>query len=230
VLPFQGLTDKDYLLHEGRLLSGPIRIEASQAAAKGEMRCYFEGELLAGANWIQAGVYLQSRSGKITIGNNCIIQSGAYLEGPLTLGDRNEVRQGAFIRSQVLSGTGCILGHASEFKGVILHDHAKGPHFAYVGDSILGAHVNLGAGTKVSNLKITGSEIMITINGQKYPTGMRKLGGILGDQVETGCNSVLNPGVILGRESMVYPAIAVRSGYYPPKSWLKGEVMPPPTA
>jgi len=134
----------------------------------------------------------------------------------------NEVRHGAYVRGEVLTGRRCVIGHATEIKGSIMLDDAKAPHFAYVGDSVLGSKVNLGAGTKVSNLKITGDEIVIKHDGKNYKTGLRKFGALIGGHVETGCNSVLNPGVILGKGSMVYPCVAVRKGYYPPKSLIKG--------
>jgi carbonic anhydrase/acetyltransferase-like protein (isoleucine patch superfamily) len=229
-LILQGLTTQDYLFHQGKLYPGllngtgdkNIKIEGGERCAKGEMRCYLSGKELVGASWIQPGVYLMPGA-TISLGEGCFLQTGAYLEGPTSLGRCCEVRQGAFVRGNLLAGNNCIIGHTSELKGVVMHDHAKAPHFAYVGDSILGAHVNLGAGTKVSNLKITGTEIVLSYHGESFPTGMRKLGGILGDKVETGCNSVLNPGVVLGRECCVYPAMAVKAGIYAPQQWLRPE-------
>lgn len=218
-----GLVQKDCLLHLGKVYSDNIRVEEAATCHKGGMRCYSDGKMLEGACWIQAGAYFINDSNSISFGKGCLIQSGSYIEGPTAIGDWCEVRQGAFIRGNVLSGLSCIFGHTSELKGVILHDHAKAPHFAYVGDSILGAHVNLGAGTKVSNLKITGTEIVIDHQGTRHATGMRKLGGILGDKVEVGCNTVINPGVIIGRESGVYPAISVRAGTYAAKSIIRAK-------
>jgi bifunctional N-acetylglucosamine-1-phosphate-uridyltransferase/glucosamine-1-phosphate-acetyltransferase GlmU-like protein len=105
-------------------------------------------------------------------------------------------------------------------KGAILLNHSAAPHFNYVGDSILGNHVNLGAGTKLSNLKITKGSVHIKIDDKVYDTGLRKFGAILGDRVETGCNSVLNPGVLIGPGSAVYPNTTI-SGYIPPGSIVK---------
>ncbi len=220
LLSFRGLASTDMLLHGGELLHGEIRVEGAAGCTKGELRCYVDGALVEGACWIQAGSYF-SGSDKISLGPGSLIQSGAYVEGPLSIGSNCEVRQGAYLRGYVLAGQGCVLGHSSEFKGAIMHDGAKAAHFAYVGDSILGADVNLGAGTKVSNLKIRGSKVVIPYKAQKFDTAMRKLGALLGDSVETGCNAVLNPGVILARDCCVYPAMAVRCGVYAAKSWLK---------
>jgi NDP-sugar pyrophosphorylase family protein len=97
-------------------------------------------------------------------------------------------------------------------------DDAKAGHFAYIGDSILGNSTNLGAGTKLANLKIIDSPVSVTIDGKKYDTGLRKFGAIIGDSTETGCNSVTNPGTLLGRRCLVYPAVSVRGGYYPNRS------------
>jgi bifunctional N-acetylglucosamine-1-phosphate-uridyltransferase/glucosamine-1-phosphate-acetyltransferase GlmU-like protein len=105
-------------------------------------------------------------------------------------------------------------------KGSILLDGAKAPHFAYVGDSILGRDVNLGAGTKLANLKVIPGSITITAGNKRYKTGRRKLGAILGDGTETGCNSVTSPGTLLGPHSIVYAGVAVPGGYYPKKTYI----------
>lgn len=129
------------------------------------------------------------------------------------------MRQGAYIRGNVLIGEHCVVGHATEIKSSVLLGDSKAGHFAYIGDSILG-RVNLGAGTKLANLKITGSPIVITVAGKEYHTGLKKFGAILGDGVETGCNSVTAPGTILGKDVRRYPNGTAR-GYYPPKTIIK---------
>jgi bifunctional N-acetylglucosamine-1-phosphate-uridyltransferase/glucosamine-1-phosphate-acetyltransferase GlmU-like protein len=119
---------------------------------------------------------------------------------------------------------GAVLGHASEMKNSVMLPEAKAPHFAYLGDSILGSRVNLGAGTKLSNLSITAlrhqKTLTVQIDGLAYDTGLTKLGAILGDDVQTGCNVVLNPGTLLGRGARVYPNTSVR-GYHGPGEILK---------
>jgi bifunctional N-acetylglucosamine-1-phosphate-uridyltransferase/glucosamine-1-phosphate-acetyltransferase GlmU-like protein len=114
-----------------------------------------------------------------------------------------------------------VVGASTEIKRSILLDGAKAPHLAYVGDSILGAGVNLGAGTVLSNFRQDGLEISIPLGESRIASGRRKLGGILGDGVKTGCNAVLHPGVILGRDSEVYPGVQLRSGIYPARTLVK---------
>jgi UDP-N-acetylglucosamine diphosphorylase / glucose-1-phosphate thymidylyltransferase / UDP-N-acetylgalactosamine diphosphorylase / glucosamine-1-phosphate N-acetyltransferase / galactosamine-1-phosphate N-acetyltransferase len=111
------------------------------------------------------------------------------------------------------------VGHTTEIKSSVMLGGSKAGHFAYIGDSILGK-VNLGAGTKIANLKITGSQIILNINGVNYETGLRKFGAILADGVETGCNSVTTPGALLGRDVLLYPNGTAR-GYYPPQRIIK---------
>ena len=140
------------------------------------------------------------------------------IKGPTIIGNNTEVRQGAYIRGDCLIGDRCVVGHTTEVKTSIMLNDAKAGHFAYVGDSILGNHVNLGAGTKLANLKIIDVEMKLRIEGEVYKTGLRKLGAILGDHVETGCNSVTSPGTLLGKGSLVYPCLNEPGGYYPKRS------------
>lgn len=155
----------------------------------------------------------------IFIGEGARIEPGAYVMGPAYIGPGSVVRHGAYIRSNCLIFQGCIVGHASEIKNSIMLRGAKAPHFAYVGDSILGHRVNLGAGTKLSNLPITSGfgqrpSIKISIEAGVVDTGLTKLGAILGDDVETGCNVVLSPGVVIGQRSLVYPGVSLAKGLY----------------
>lgn len=142
----------------------------------------------------------------ISIGKGTIVEPGAYIKGPCVIGKDSTVRHGAYVRGNLLAGNKCVIGHDSELKNAILFDGAHAPHFAYVGDSILGNHVNLGAGTVLANLRFDGKEVVVHHEGKTYPTGLRKLGAILGDNAETGCNSVTNPGTIFGKYARCWPA------------------------
>lgn len=157
---------------------------------------------------------------QIQIGKGSVIEPGAYIAGPTIIGENTVVRQGAYIRGNVIVGDHCVVGHTSEVKSAILLNHSGAPHFNYVGDSVLGNHVNLGAGTKLSNLKILQGTVKVKIDDSVYDSGLRKFGAILGDRSETGCNSVLNPGTLIGPDSLVYPNATV-SGYIPPNSIVK---------
>ncbi len=156
----------------------------------------------------------------IFIGRNSKVQAGAMIIGPCILGNNVEVRHGAYIRGHVIAGDGAVIGHATEIVRSVMLPGAKAPHFNYVGDSILGTKVNLGAGTKLSNLKNDVTEIILRINGEKIQTGMKKFGAILGDECMLGCNSVTNPGTILGPGCKVYPNATV-SGYVAAKQVIK---------
>jgi len=160
--------------------------------------------------------------GKVFIGSDAVVEPGAYVIGPVVIGSRTVVRHGAYIRGNVVAGSGCIIGHTTEVKNSIFLDGAKAAHFAYVGDSILGRNVNLGAGTKLANSKIQAGreKIVIRAEGKKYPTGLRKLGAILGDGVELGCNCVTAPGTLIGPHTLVYPCTSLR-GVIPPNSIVK---------
>lgn len=170
-----------------------------------------QGEILNGA-------YLIGKN--IQIGKNSVVEPGAYIAGPTIIGENTVVRNGAYIRGNVIIGDHCVVGHSSELKGAILLNHSAAPHFNYVGDSILGNHVNLGAGTKLSNVRLVKDTICVKINDKIYDSGLWKFGAVLGDHVKTGCNSVLNPGTLLGPGSLVYPNATV-SGYFPPGSLVK---------
>ena len=180
-----------------------------------------EGDVLPGA-------YLGP--GDILIGPGTVVEPGAYIAGPTIIGANCEIRHGAYVRGSVILGDNCVIGHASEVKNAIFLPGAHAPHFAYVGDSILGRRVNLGAGTKLSNLTLVSAKdpttgrrptLSLSIEGSLYDTGLTKLGAILGDDAQTGCNSVLNPGVLLGPRTLVYANASVPKGYYPPDSIVK---------
>jgi NDP-sugar pyrophosphorylase family protein len=149
------------------------------------------------------------------------IHPGVVIEGPVFIGRDVEIRPGAYIRGGVWIGDKCVVGANTEIKRAILLRHAKAPHLNYVGDSILGMDVNLGAGTILSNFRHDGGYIRIPADGHRLETGRRKLGAILGDGVLTGCNSVLHPGVIVGRGTQIYPGVQLRPGVYPQRSIVK---------
>ena len=166
------------------------------------------------------GAYL--RGAGIVVGEETVIAPGALIEGPAWIGSGVTIRTGAYVRGGTWIGDGAVVGANTEVKRSILLPRAKAPHLSYVGDSILGSGVNLGAGTVLSNFRHDGGEVVILgPEGKKIPTGRRKLGAILGEGVATGCNTVLHPGVVMGRESMTYPGVMLRSGIYPERSVIK---------
>jgi UDP-N-acetylglucosamine diphosphorylase / glucose-1-phosphate thymidylyltransferase / UDP-N-acetylgalactosamine diphosphorylase / glucosamine-1-phosphate N-acetyltransferase / galactosamine-1-phosphate N-acetyltransferase len=158
---------------------------------------------------------------RIVIGRGTRIHPGVVLEGPLYVGQDVEIRPGAYVRGGVWIGDGCVVGASTEIKHAILLPGAKAPHLNYVGDSILGAGVNLGAGTVLSNFRHDGREVRIAAPGGPIASGRRKLGAVLGDGVATGCNCVLHPGVVVGRETQLYPGVQLRSGIYPERVLIK---------
>lgn len=161
----------------------------------------------------------------IWVAKTANIFSSAYLHGPLIICDNAEVRHCAFIRGTVVVGENCVVGNSTELKGSILFNNVQVPHYNYVGDSVLGYKAHTGAGTITSNLKSDKSMVTVGIDGEKFATNRKKFGAIIGDNTEVGCNSVLNPGTIIGRNSVVYPLSMVR-GYVPQDSIYKkqGEV------
>lgn len=144
----------------------------------------------------------------------------AYLGAPCIIGAETEVRHCAFVRGSALVGKNCVVGNSVELKNVILFDNVQTPHYNYVGDSILGYKSHMGAGSITSNVKSDKTLVVIKDGEEKIETGIKKIGAMLGDFVEVGCNSVLNPGTIIGPESNIYPLSCVR-GVIPPKSILK---------
>ena len=138
------------------------------------------------------------------------VYPGAYIAGPAIIGPGTEVRPGAFVRGKALVGEGCVVGNSTELKNVILFDGVQVPHYNYVGDSILGYKSHMGAGSITSNVKSDKTLVTVRGGGEAIETGLKKMGAMLGDFVEVGCNSVLNPGTVIGRHSNVYPLSMVR--------------------
>lgn len=128
--------------------------------------------------------------------------------GPAYIGPETEIRPGAYVRGNLIVGRGCVLGNACEFKNALLLDGVKVPHFNYVGDSVLGNHSHLGAGVICSNVRLDGADVSLQLPSGLVRTGLRKLGAMLGDGVEVGCNAVIQPGTLIGRRSIVYPLTA----------------------
>ena len=149
----------------------------------------------------------------------------AYLGAPCIIGPETEVRHCAFIRGSALIGAGCVIGNSVELKNVIIFDSVQTPHYNYVGDSILGYKSHMGAGSITSNVKSDKTNVVIKSGSEQLETGIKKIGAMLGDHVEVGCNSVLNPGTIIGRNSNIYPTSCVR-GVVPADSiWKTGGIV-----
>ena len=196
------------------------KIEANLVRLVGQKQTIL-GEVMPGAHVSDRPIFIAA---------GARVEPGAYVHGPAYIGAGAVVRHGAFVRENVILLPGTVLGHASEAKNTLFLPGAHAPHFNYVGDSILGHRVNLGAGTRLSNLGILSEKdkesgkrpsIHITIDNTTYDTGLSKLGAILGDGVQTGCNAVLNPGCLVGRNTLVYANLSLRKGYHPANSIIK---------
>lgn len=161
---------------------------------------------------------------QVFIGEGTLVEDGAMIKGPAIIGRNCQIRHNAYVREAVIIGDDCVVGNACELKNAVLFNHATVPHFNYVGDSILGYKAHLGAGVKVSNVKLTAGNILVEVKGKPVDTGLRKFGALLGDRCEIGCNAVLNPGSIIGRGSVVYPNTNWR-GILPPDSIVKNKAV-----
>ena len=162
----------------------------------------------------------EKRGENIWIHKSATVFDSAYIAGPCIIGKDTEVRQCAFIRGSALVGDNCVVGNSTELKNVIIFNNVSVPHYNYVGDSILGFHSHMGAGSITSNVK--SDKTLVHVKGADFDiaTGMKKFGAMLGDYVEVGCNSVLNPGTVIGSHSNIYPLSRVR-GYVPSNSIYK---------
>ncbi len=145
----------------------------------------------------------------VLIGKDVKIASTATIEGPTIIGHGTEIRPGAFIRGSVITGSNCVIGNSTELKNCILLDKVQVPHYNYVGDSVLGNHAHMGAGSICSNLKSDGKPVVIH-GDTNIETGLRKIGGILADEADIGCGCVVNPGTVIGKNTSVYPLTALR--------------------
>ena len=167
----------------------------------------------------------EKRGEDIWIARSAKVFDSAYLHGPLIIGPDTEVRHCAFLRGSALVGAGCVVGNSTELKNVIIFDNVQVPHYNYVGDSILGYRSHMGAGSITSNVKSDKTLVTVGADREKLQTGLKKFGAMLGDFVEVGCNSVLNPGTVVGRNTNIYPLSMVR-GFVPAGSIYKrlGEI------
>lgn len=156
----------------------------------------------------------------IWVAKDVSIAKTASITGPAIIGSGTEIRPSAFIRGSVIIGCNCVIGNSTELKNAVIFDNVQVPHFNYVGDSVLGFKSHMGAGSVTSNVKSDKTLVTIKYKDEKIETGRKKLGAILGDFVEVGCNSVLNPGTVIGSHSNVYPLSSVR-GYVPCNSIFK---------
>ena len=157
---------------------------------------------------------------QVWVHNTATVAPTAYLGAPCIIGAKTEVRHCAFVRGSALVGENCVVGNSVELKNVILFDNVQVPHYNYVGDSILGYKAHMGAGSLTSNVKSDKTLVVVKDGSQQIPTGLKKFGAMLGDFVEVGCNSVLNPGTVIGPRSNIYPLSCVR-GVIPADSIYK---------
>lgn len=159
-------------------------------------------------------------SSGVFVGEDVVIAKSAVIEPPAIIGKGTVIRPGAYLRGKVIIGEGCVIGNSTEIKNAVLSDKVQVPHYNYVGDSVLGYHAHMGAGAICSNFKLDGKNVNLRFGEKKIDTGMRKFGAIIGDNVDIGCNTVLNPGTVIGKSSAVYPLLSIR-GFYPENSIIK---------
>ena len=179
-------------------------LKGIEAYLKENLRPGIDGRVLDGAV-VGEDVY---------IGKGTVVEPGAMIKGPAIIGDDCEIRHGAYIRDGVIVGDGVVVGNSTEIKGSLLFDGVDVPHYNYVGDSVMGWNSHLGAGAIISNYKLTGQPVSVILEGEKYETGLVKFGAIIGDKTEIGCNAVMNPGSILGKNCILYNNVSWR-GYLP---------------
>jgi len=161
---------------------------------------------------------------QVFIGEGTLVEDCAMIKGPAIIGRNCQIRHNAYIREHVIIGDNCVIGNACEIKSSLLFNHATVPHFNYVGDSILGFKSHLGAGVKISNVKLIEGNIQVEFDGKTHDTGLRKFGALIGDRAEVGCNAVLNPGSIIGPGSVIYPNTNWR-GVLPANSIVKNRTV-----
>ncbi|HNQ72000.1 MAG TPA: UDP-N-acetylglucosamine diphosphorylase [Verrucomicrobiota bacterium] len=170
-------------------------------------------EPAGGGRWLGENIF---------IGAGTVVEAGAVIKGPALIGSHCQIRHNAYVRENVLVGDDCVVGNACELKNVLLFNGCQVPHFNYVGDSILGARAHLGAGVIASNLRTFPGNVTVELNGVPFDTGLRKFGALIGDRAEIGCNSVLNPGSIVGRGATIYPGVNWR-GFLPANNIAKNK-------
>lgn len=186
---------------------GPLRQDQPVWMALACLKSYFQSIALYEQKSAPSPQAFLKNPEQIAIGEGTVIEAGAFIEGPCILGNNCHIRHGATLRGGVLCGDGCVIGHAAEVKHSILLDRAHVAHLNYVGDSILGSDVNLGAGVKCANLRLDRKAVRLHVKGEIIETGLKKMGAILGDGCQIGCNSVLNPGTLMGRGCIAHPLL-----------------------
>lgn len=172
-------------------------------------------------NCLPEDVY-EKRGENVWVAKSAKVFPSAFIHGPAIIDEGAEIRHCAFIRGNAIVGKGAVVGNSTELKNVALFNKVQVPHYNYVGDSILGYKAHMGAGSITSNVKSDKTLVTVKVGTQRFETGLKKFGAMLGDEVEIGCNSVLNPGTVIGKSSNVYPTSSVR-GYVPAHSIYKGE-------
>jgi NDP-sugar pyrophosphorylase family protein len=188
--------------------------------ALGKIGAYLKGRVRTGLhNRCHGTAYIGEN---VCIGEGTILEDGVMITGPAVIGRNCQIRHNAYIRQDVIIGDNCVVGNSSELKNAMLFNNAQAPHFNYIGDSILGHKAHLGAGVKISNFKVFPGNVMVEIDGAPVDTGLRKFGALLGDGCEIGCNAVLSPGSIIGRQSVIYPNVTWR-GILPPNMVVKNK-------
>lgn len=201
-----------YIFFNGKLRNARECIISYGDITRGGLSVWENGQILEGASVIMAGAVLVGRN--INIGKGVLIESGALIKAPAIIGDYSEIRQGAYLRGHCLIGKRCVVGHTTECKHSIFFNDAKAGHFAYLGDSILGNNVNLGAGTKCANLRFLPGNVVVKTLAGSIDSGLRKLGAIMGDNTQTGCNAVTSPGTLMKPACILMPNTTAASGLY----------------
>lgn len=187
-----------------------------------KIKAYLEAHLHPALhNRCEGRAYIGER---VFIGKGTLVEDGVMIKGPAIIGENCQIRHNAYIREDVIVGNNCVVGNSCELKNSLLFNNAVVPHFSYVGDSIFGCKAHLGAGVKISNVKLVPGNVMIEIDGKAFDTGLRKFGALLGDNTDVGCNAVLNPGSIIGRNSVIYPGVNWR-GILPAGSIAKNKAL-----
>ena len=186
-----------------------------------EVLPHIEKFIIELGNKLDTDLY-EKKGDNIWIAKSAKVYPTAYINGPAIIGENAEIRHCAFIRGKAIVGEGAVVGNSTELKNVILFNKVQVPHYNYVGDSILGYKSHMGAGSITSNVK-SDKKLVIVKNGkEKIETGLKKFGAMLGDEVEVGCGSVLNPGTVIGKNTNIYPLSSVR-GVVPEKSIYKNQ-------
>ena len=177
--------------------------------------------IIALGNTLDTHIY-EKKGENIWISKSAKVAPTAYISGPVIIGEETEIRHCAFIRGNAIVGNHCVVGNSTELKNVILFNNVQVPHYNYVGDSILGYRSHMGAGSITSNVKSDKKLVIVKSGAECMETGLKKFGAMIGDNVEVGCNSVLNPGTVIGKNSNIYPQSSVR-GVVPENSIYKNQ-------